>query len=64
MTVHYKGPDTDDKEVIVSDDVVYHTEEAAKSVEESNKPAESNPGGHNAKGTENILQVIDLKDLK
>jgi len=48
MTVHYKGPDTDDREVIVSDSVVYHTEGSAVSVEESNKAAESNPGGSNA----------------
>ena len=64
MTVHYKGPDTDDKEVIVSDDVVYYTEESAKSVEESNKAAESNPGGSNAKGTTNILQTITLSEEK
>jgi len=45
--VWYKGADTDDKEVLLSDEI-YHTHEQAKSVAESVKPAESNPGGATA----------------
>jgi len=47
MVVWYKGPDTDDKEVVCSDEI-YHTHEQAKSVAESVHSAESNPGGATA----------------
>ena len=47
MSVWYKGPDTDDKEVFVGEEV-FHTHEQAVSVEASVKAAESNPGGATA----------------
>jgi|TARA_B110000914_G_C15067298_1_gene266807 hypothetical protein len=47
MSVWYKGPDTDDKEVFVGEEV-FHTHEQASSVEASVKAAESNPGGATA----------------
>ena len=44
MVVWYKGPDTDDKEVVCTDEI-YHTHEQAVAFAESIRPAESNPGG-------------------
>ena len=43
----YKGADTDDKEIVIADEI-YHTHEQAVSVAESVKAAESNPGGATA----------------
>lgn len=52
MRVNYKGDDTDDKEVVMSD-WIYHSKDGAATVtvEQSTHASLSNPGGHNANGT-------------
>ena len=47
MVAWYRGPDTDDKEVVMKNEI-FHTHEQAKSLEESIHAAESNPGGATA----------------